>query len=68
MSWDLQGSKLQGIITPENQGIALCQDFALLKECKHGVLKTHTHTHTHTYACVGFPVGPRFSGFEPLAC
>ena len=36
--WDLQGSKLKGISTSENQGNPLRQDFALFIECKNRVL------------------------------
>ena len=32
--WDLQGSRLQGIVASENQGNPLSQDFALFIECK----------------------------------
>ena len=36
--WGLEGSKLKGIGTSENQGKALRQDFALFIECKNRVL------------------------------
>ena len=41
--WDLQRLKLKGILTKENQGNALRQDFALYVECESKVLISHSN-------------------------